>query len=133
MAPRYIGLNPTQVIWSNLRIRSWERVVRYFATIGFVVALVIFWSIPTAVVGTISNINFLTKKVPFLHFIDEVPDWIKGVITGLLPTVAMSILMALLPIVLRRKFDTLVSGTPSGRQLLIAGVIRSNGKTGWCA
>lgn len=112
MAPRYIGIDPTQVIWSNLRIRWWERVIRYFATVGFVVALIIFWAIPTAVVGAISNINFLTQKVPFLRFIDSVPNWIKGVITGLLPTVAMAVLMALLPIVLRRKFNPLLRANP---------------------
>ncbi|GES64751.1 DUF221-domain-containing protein [Aspergillus terreus] len=101
MAPRYIGLEPTQVIWSNLRIKWWERIIRYSASIGFVVALIIFWAIPTAVVGAISNINFITDKVHFLRFINDVPDFIKGVITSLLPTVLMSVLMALLPIVLR--------------------------------
>ncbi|KAL4887752.1 hypothetical protein BDV59DRAFT_14491 [Aspergillus ambiguus] len=101
MAPRYIGLEPTQVIWSNLRIKWWERIIRYSVTIGFVVALIVFWAIPTAVVGAISNINFITDKVPFLRFIDHVPGFIKGVITSLLPTVLMSVLMALLPIVLR--------------------------------
>ncbi|KAG2420094.1 hypothetical protein HFD88_004892 [Aspergillus terreus] len=101
MAPRYIGLEPTQVIWSNLRIKWWERIIRYSVSIGFVVALIIFWAIPTAVVGAISNINFITDKVHFLRFINDVPDFIKGVITSLLPTVLMSVLMALLPIILR--------------------------------
>ncbi|KAL1968016.1 hypothetical protein VTN77DRAFT_2433 [Rasamsonia byssochlamydoides] len=101
MSPRYIGVDPTQVIWSNLRIMWWERVVRNFATIGFVVALIVFWAIPTAFVGAISNINFLTQKVHFLRFIDHVPPVILGVITGLLPSVLMSVLMALLPIVIR--------------------------------
>lgn len=103
MAPRYIGLEPTQVIWSNLRIKWWELVIRYAATIAFVSAMIIFWAIPTAVVGAISNINYLTNKVPFLKFIDKVPQVILGVITGLLPTVAMAILMALVPIILRCK------------------------------
>ncbi|RAL13015.1 putative DUF221 domain protein [Aspergillus homomorphus CBS 101889] len=101
MAPRYIGLDPTQVIWSNLRIKWWERIMRYSATIAFVCAMIVFWAIPTAVVGSISNINFLTDKVHFLRFINDVPSWIKGVITSLLPTVLMSILMALVPIILR--------------------------------
>ncbi|RHZ74029.1 hypothetical protein CDV55_109113 [Aspergillus turcosus] len=101
MAPRYIGLDPTQVIWSNLRIKWWERIIRYAATIGFVFALILFWAIPVAVVGSISNIDSLTNKVHFLQFINHVPSWIKGVITGLLPTVLMSVLMALLPIILR--------------------------------
>lgn len=101
MSPRYIGLDPTQVIWSNLRIKWWERVIRNSGAIAFVVALIIFWSIPVAVVGAISNINYLTEKVPFLRFIDHVPSWIKGVITGLLPSVMQAVLMALVPIIMR--------------------------------
>ncbi|KKK19363.1 DUF221 domain protein [Aspergillus rambellii] len=101
MSPRYIGLEPSQIIWANLRIKWWERLVRYSATIAFVVALIIFWAIPTAFVGSISNVDSLTNKLHFLRFINHVPGWIKGVITGLLPTVLMSVLMALLPIILR--------------------------------
>ncbi|KAF3384656.1 putative protein RSN1 [Penicillium rolfsii] len=101
MTPRYIGLDPTQVIWSNLRIKWWERVIRHSATLGFVVAMIVFWAIPTAVVGAISNIDSLTNKVHFLKFILDVPSWIRGVITGLLPVVLMSVLLALVPIILR--------------------------------
>lgn len=101
MSPRYIGVDPTQVIWSNLRIMWWERVVRNFATIAFVVALIIFWAIPVAVVGAISNIDNLTDKVTFLRFILDIPDVILGVVTGLLPSVLLAVLMALLPIIIR--------------------------------
>ncbi|KAJ6144729.1 hypothetical protein N7470_008624 [Penicillium chermesinum] len=100
MAPRYIGLDPTQVIWSNLRIK-WERVMRRSGTLAFITAMIIFWTIPVAVIGAISNINFLTEKVHFLRFINHVPSWIKGVITGLLPSVLQSALMSLVPIVMR--------------------------------
>lgn len=101
MSPRYIGLDPTQVIWANLRIKWWERLGRHAATIAFVCVLIIFWAIPTAAVGAISNINALIDKVHFLSFINSVPSWIKGVITGLLPVVLMSILISLVPIILR--------------------------------
>jgi hypothetical protein len=101
MSPRYIGLDPTQVIWANLRIKWWERLGRHAATITFICVMIIFWAIPTAVVGAISNIDSLTDKVHFLRFIDKVPNWIKGVITGVLPTVLMSVLLALVPIIMR--------------------------------
>ncbi|KAJ5165856.1 hypothetical protein N7492_006152 [Penicillium capsulatum] len=101
MSPRYIGLDPSQVVWANLRIKWWERIVRHSATLAFICALIIFWAIPTAVVGAISNINFLTSKVKFLGFINNCPDWIKGVITGLLPVVLMSILISLVPVIMR--------------------------------
>ncbi|MCJ1390911.1 hypothetical protein MMC18_003772 [Xylographa bjoerkii] len=111
MAPRFIGVNPNEVIWKNLRIKWWERILRNAATITFVVALVIFWAIPVAVVGSISNINALTDKVPFLSFILKVPPVILGVIQGLLPSVLLAVLMALLPIILR--FMAKEGGMPS--------------------
>lgn len=103
MAPRHIGLNPNDIIWSNLRIKWWELIIRNAATIGAVVTLIIFWAIPVAVVGAISNINFLTEKVPFLGFINDCPPVILGLITSLLPAVLLAVLMALLPIILRCK------------------------------
>ncbi|KAI9876395.1 MAG: hypothetical protein M1830_006298 [Pleopsidium flavum] len=101
MAPRFIGLNPAEIIWKNLRIKWWERIIRNIATISFVILLIIFWSIPVAVVGIISNINYITDKVPFLKFINSIPPVILGLVTGLLPVILLAVLMALLPIILR--------------------------------
>ncbi|KAJ5746219.1 hypothetical protein N7520_011401 [Penicillium odoratum] len=111
MSPRYIGLDPTQVLWGNLRIKWWERVIRHGATTAFVIALIIFWAIPVAVVGCISNINFIVAKVPFLGFINDVPSVIRGVITGLLPSVMLAVLMALVPIIMR--IMAKIGGAPS--------------------
>ena len=108
MAPRFTGITPGEVIWKNLRIKWWERVLRVVATTSFVVALIVFWSIPVAIVGAISNINYLIKILPFLAFIEKVPQVILGVITGLLPSVLLSVLMSLLPIILRRKSRLLI-------------------------
>ncbi|SMQ54220.1 unnamed protein product [Zymoseptoria tritici ST99CH_3D7] len=101
MAPRFVGMSPEEVIWSNLRIQWWERVIRQILTITFVVALVIFWSIPVAIVGAISNINYLICQLPWLSFLNDIPDVIMGVVTGLLPVILLAVLMALLPIILR--------------------------------
>ncbi|KAK5134057.1 hypothetical protein LTR08_006947 [Meristemomyces frigidus] len=104
MAPRFAGINPNEIIWKNLRIKWWERVVRKLATTVFVVALIIFWSLPVAAVGAIANINYLESSASFswLHYIfDPLPSVLMGIITGLLPVVALAILMALLPIILR--------------------------------
>ncbi|KAK0880099.1 phosphate metabolism protein 7 [Friedmanniomyces endolithicus] len=87
-----------------LRIKWWELIIRKLATTAFVVALIIFWAIPVAAVGAISNINKLegTTGFTWLHKIfDPIPSVIMGVITGLLPVVLLAVLMALLPIILR--------------------------------
>lgn len=102
MAPRFTGMTPDDVIWSNLRIKWWERVIRQFVTIGAVVAVIIFWSIPVAFVGAISNVNYLVKVIPAFKFILDIPKVVLGVVTGLLPVVLLTVLMMLLPIFLRQ-------------------------------
>lgn len=110
MAPRYIGLDPTQVIWENLRIIWWERIIRYSATIAFVVAMTIFWSIPTAVVGFISNVKWIAGNIFWLHWLLDLPSVILGFISGLLPSVLMSVLLSLVPVVLRRELPPFPDG-----------------------
>lgn len=101
MAPRYIGITPEEIVWSSLRLKWWERLLKIALVTAFIAALVIFWSFPVAVVGTISNINYLTCQLPWLGFINKIPQAILGVITGLLPAAMLAVLMALLPIILR--------------------------------
>ncbi|KAF2459070.1 hypothetical protein BDY21DRAFT_283308 [Lineolata rhizophorae] len=111
MAPRYTGIVPEEIIWQNLRIKWWERIIRIVATTAFIVALIIFWSIPVAFVASISNIDKLIEWLPWLEFINDIPDVILGVVTGLLPVVLLAVLMSLLPIVMR--FMARLSGDPS--------------------
>jgi hypothetical protein len=104
MAPRFTGMHPTDIIWSNLTIRGWERYMRFALSTAFVVALIIFWSLPVAVVGAISNINYLIGpqgKLPWLNWLLKMPHILLGIVTGLLPTILLVLLMALLPIILR--------------------------------
>lgn len=103
MSPGYIGIRPDDVIWSTLRMQWWERIMRRFLFMGVITAAIIFWSIPSAFVGLISNIQFLSKNVPFLSWITLLPQVILGVIEGLLPALALSLLMAMVPGMLRGK------------------------------
>ncbi|KAF2452610.1 putative DUF221 domain protein [Lineolata rhizophorae] len=101
MVARATGARPDEIIWKNLGMSAWQRAVRGVVANAFVWAMIIFWSIPVAVVGAISNINNLTDKVPWLEWILDIPDVILGVITGLLPTVLLAILVILVPIICR--------------------------------
>ncbi|KAH7030857.1 uncharacterized protein B0I36DRAFT_362663 [Microdochium trichocladiopsis] len=111
MSPKYIGVTPGEVVWSALKVSWWQRVIRRFAVIAFITVLIIFWAIPVAVVGSISNIPFLIEKLPWLSFINKLPGFLLGVITGLLPSVALAILMSLVPIIMR--LCAKLSGEPS--------------------
>lgn len=92
-----IGYSPGDIVWANMGLSKTVRKSKRLVSNTLLVLLIIFWAIPVAVVGCISNVNYLTEKVPFLRFINNMPDIIMGFITGLLPTVALAILMSLVP------------------------------------
>ncbi|KAI1740726.1 hypothetical protein F4680DRAFT_458366 [Xylaria scruposa] len=110
MTPKYIGVTPGEVVWSSLKVSWWQRVIRRFAVIGFISALIIFWAIPVAVVGAISNISYL-EGIFFLNWIRLIPEIVLGFVQGLLPSVLMSVLLSLVPIVMR--LCAKLSGEPS--------------------
>jgi hypothetical protein len=62
MNPRAISATPEEVVWKNLRIKKTERRGRKIATTTFITLMIIFWAIPVAVVGAISNINYLVER-----------------------------------------------------------------------
>lgn len=101
MTSRYIDVKPANIVWPNLKLTFYEKKIRECVMLAATITLIIFWAIPVGFVGILSNLTYLTEKVPFLEFICDLPDVIVGLITGLLPTISLAILMALLPIVLR--------------------------------
>ncbi len=97
-SPRYIGVQPSEVVWKNLGTSVSSRKVKIIIATIIIWVMIIFWAIPVAFVGALSNINYLTNKLPWLSFINKIPKVILGVVTGLLPVVLLAILMALVPI-----------------------------------
>lgn len=105
MSHRLIGVRPFEIIWPSLHMAWWEAIVRKFSIRAAITAMIIFWAIPSAAVGTISNITYLSTKVPFLHWIKDLPSVVKGLISGVLPAVALSLLMSIVPGILRCEFS----------------------------
>lgn len=101
MEPVATGVEPSQVIWSNLRIYWWESSIRKFIALAAVTACIILWAIPVAFVGVISNITYLTNELPWLRWIYNLPDQLLGLITGLLPTAMLMVLFIVLPSFIR--------------------------------
>jgi hypothetical protein len=100
---RQMGVLPQEVIWNNLGISAKSRFLRKILATLAISALILFWSVPVAIVGIISNVPYLTENVPFLAWIDSIPPVILGLVTGLLPTVLLAVLMALVPVICRCK------------------------------
>lgn len=103
MSSRLLGVRPDEVIWSSLRMTWWELIVRRFLILTLVTAAVIFWAVPSAFIGSISNIETVTKHFKFLNFLNLLPKVILNFIQSFLPAIALSLLMAIVPWLLRSR------------------------------
>lgn len=115
MSPAYVGIEPKDVVWFNLRMFWWERLGRELGSTAAVCALVILWAFPVAFVGLISNITYLTNKLHWLKFIYNLPNVLLGLLTSLAPTVALAILMSFLPKIIRG--FAVLQGSPSSQNI----------------
>jgi hypothetical protein len=100
MCPKFVGVKPEDVIWKNLSMPWWQKIVRRYAVYAFIAILIIFWAIPVGIVGIVSKVSTL-ESLPGLTWIKDIPKPLLGVISGLLPSVALSILMSLVPVIMR--------------------------------
>lgn len=101
MSPRFIGIRPDEVVWHSLRLGWFARMVRRIAVLALIVAAIVFWALPAAFVGMLTNIAFLTETFIFLRWINMLPKAIIGIIQGFMPALALSLLMAIVPWLLR--------------------------------
>jgi len=101
MQPRYIDVQPDEILWKNLKSSYAQRKIKIAIATAIMYAIIIFWTPITAFIGALTNINYLTDRVPFLSFINSVPSSILGVITGLLPTLILALCVILFPIICR--------------------------------
>lgn len=100
MTPRVIGAVPADVIWKNVGLSWWNTIIRSAVATFLITLLTLFWSVPVAFVGVLTNVDQLTE-IPFLAWIDDIPSSVLGVITGLLPTLLLAALLALVPVLCR--------------------------------
>jgi hypothetical protein len=99
--PRYAGVLPGEVIWDNLTLPPARRISQGGVATALVVALIIFWFIPVAFVGAVSNVSYLAKRYEWLSFLNKLPNWIMGLLTGLVPPLLTSLLSKYVPNIFR--------------------------------
>jgi hypothetical protein len=111
MANHYAGAHPQDVIWPNLSMNPYAAKIRSAIGWAITIAIVIFWTVVTGVVGVISNVKGLATNVSWLHWLDSIPSVVVGIIQGILPTVLLAVLNILLVMFLR--FLGRFSGIPT--------------------
>ncbi|TPX72878.1 hypothetical protein SpCBS45565_g00068 [Spizellomyces sp. 'palustris'] len=102
MADRYACVNPDDVIWENLDVPYLQRRGRMLLTTAVTLTLTVFWATITTFLSSLASLDKLIYYAPFLHFFNNFSPAVRGVIQGVVPTVAVSVVFQLIPIIMRR-------------------------------
>ena len=102
MAPRVIEIAPDDVLWDNMSVKWWERYLRTAVVLVVVVALVVGWVVPVAFTGALSQVSSLATAFPGeFGWLERIPPSGISLVQGVLPPLLLSILLVVLPLVLR--------------------------------
>ncbi|KAI8590033.1 hypothetical protein BDZ88DRAFT_416054 [Geranomyces variabilis] len=101
MLDKQAVVEPQDVIWNNLDMKLYDRMVRGLLVTVALVALIVFWGAINSFLASIATLDKLTGAAHFLNFLNDIPDVVKSIIQGLLPTILVKVLFSLLPSILR--------------------------------
>ncbi|XP_043808568.1 CSC1-like protein ERD4 isoform X2 [Manihot esculenta] len=101
---------PRQLLWSNLKVKFFERVIRQYVIYIIVALTILFYMIPIGLISALTTLDNLKKFLPFLKPIINI-DAIKIVLEAYLPQIALIVFLALLPKLLL--FLSKAEGIPS--------------------
>ncbi|KAH6795903.1 hypothetical protein C2S51_036889 [Perilla frutescens var. frutescens] len=90
---------PRDIYWDNLAIPYVSLTIRKLIISVAFFFLTFFFMIPVTFVQSLANIEGIEKRAPFLKSIIEIP-FIKSVIQGFLPGIALKIFLIVLPTIL---------------------------------
>ncbi|KND01591.1 uncharacterized protein SPPG_03389 [Spizellomyces punctatus DAOM BR117] len=102
MADRYACVNPDDVIWENLDVPYLQRRGRMLLATAVTLTVTVFWATITTFLSSLASLDKLIYYAPFLGFFNNFSPAVRGVIQGVVPTVAVSVVFQLIPIIMRR-------------------------------
>ncbi|KAI0382531.1 DUF221-domain-containing protein [Hypomontagnella monticulosa] len=119
LGPRYTNVSPNEVIWSNLTISPARRISEDGTALVIVIATIVLWSIPSGLIGLISNISYLADTYEWLSFLKRLPSPLMGLLSGLIPPLATSWLSKMVPNIFRYIFKSAGSPTNTVAELRV--------------
>lgn len=116
MTPRLVEISPTDVLWDNMSMKWWEKYLRSAIVFAIVVGMVFLWAPVVAVAGFISTLSTL-ETISWLAWLKKLPTKAVDVIQGVLPPIFLSIILALVPVILRLLVKHSGVATGNGREM----------------
>ncbi|TKA55288.1 hypothetical protein B0A55_12859, partial [Friedmanniomyces simplex] len=112
MAPRWLEISPDDVLWDNLSIKWWERLLRTNIVLVICAALIILYAIPVTLTSLLAHLNSLATKYAWLSWVARIPTTGRALIEGLLPPLLLNLILLLVPDIFRALIG--LQGVPTG-------------------
>eukprot|EP00808_Paulinella_micropora_P003997 g18773.t1 len=93
--------DPKDMIWTNVGIDSYMRAVRTLLVSIAVFLLIFFYIIPVSFISALTSLTTLSRLLPFLEPLLDATPALRGFLEGVLPTLALTIFLSILPIILQ--------------------------------
>ncbi|CAM9780654.1 unnamed protein product [Ascophyllum nodosum] len=91
---------PGDVIWDNVTVPATQIALKRIIANCLWMVGILFWAIPVVFVLSIADLNEISKQFTWL-WVPESGSFLHGIISGLLPVVALAVLTSLVPLVIR--------------------------------
>ncbi|KAH8674390.1 hypothetical protein BGZ60DRAFT_403801 [Tricladium varicosporioides] len=95
------GTAPDDTIWAHISISWWQQCIRTIIVYLLVTTLTLGFAVPVTIIGLLSQIKYLADVVSWLQWIETLPNWLVGVIQGVLPPALLAVITAAVPIAIR--------------------------------
>jgi len=97
-----ILIDPKDIIWENLSIQSNAQVfIRVVIGNALSIILILGWVVPVAFIGLVSQLPYLTVLIPFLSWLNYLPDYITDVISNMFSVALLMCLSETVPYTFR--------------------------------
>ncbi|GIZ46519.1 hypothetical protein CKM354_000964500 [Cercospora kikuchii] len=112
MAPRHVEIDPDDVVWDNLSMTWWERIIRTGIVLIACIGLIVLYAIPVVFTSLLNRVSDLTARFPWLAWLNDAPSAVISIVQGILPPVLLSVILLLVPMIFR--FLVTHQGVPTG-------------------
>ncbi|KAG0294752.1 hypothetical protein BGZ96_000506 [Linnemannia gamsii] len=100
MAPMYSEISPLDVVWDNMNLSTVVTKGRRLIILAVSTAMILFWTIPTLFIASLSSLSVLVQAFSFLAFLENLPAAVIPLVEGIIPPLMLAGLMAILPVIL---------------------------------
>lgn len=110
---------PRNVLWENIAMHGRERMIRKAVIFVILIFLVFFWILPISYFSALTSERSLQNYFPWLMDLAKKNKILHQIVVGFLPTLAVVIFMAILPLIVNGKCESLIDPFPRNLTLLL--------------